>query len=182
MADFLFLAEAAHAAAEHGAEHATPTALGLTPGGWVAASMLAVFALMLYLKVPALIAGALDRKIDGIRAQLAEAAKLRTEAEALRAEYVEKIANAEKHAAAMIDHARIEADQIVAKAEADSAAMIARRKKMAEDKIAAAERGALDELRAMAATAAAAAARGLIANQHDAKADKMLVDGAIAGI
>ena len=46
----------------------------------------------------------------------------------------------------------------------------------------AAERGALDELRARAATAAAAAARGLIADQHDAKADRKLVDEAIAGI
>ena len=179
MADLQFLAEAAHGAA---AEHATPVALGLTPGGWVAASMLAVMALMLYLKVPALIGAALDKQIAGIRGQLDEAARLRAEAEALWAEYAKKIANAEAHAASMIDHARVEADQIVAKAEADSAAMIARRQKMAEDKIAAAERGALDELRAKAATVAAAAARGLIAETHDAKADKALVDGAISGI
>ncbi len=179
MADFSFLAEAAHESAGHAEE---PTALFLSPGGWVAASMLAVVALMIYLKVPSLVAGALDKKIDGIRAQLAEASRLRAEAEALRAEYAEKIANAESHAAAMIDHARIEADQIVAKAEADSAAMIARRQKMAEDKIAAAERGALEELRAKAATAAAAAARGLIAEQHGAAADGKLVDEAIARI
>ena len=38
-------AEAAHGAAEH---HEAPTAWLLTPGGWVAASMLFVFALMLW--------------------------------------------------------------------------------------------------------------------------------------
>lgn len=179
MADFTFLADAVHEAAEHAEP---PTALFLAPGGWVAASMLAVIALMTYLKVPALVASALDKKIDGIRSQLDEASRLRAEAEALRQEYAEKIANAEKHAAAMLDHARVEAEQIVAKAEADSAAMIVRRQKMAEDKIAAAERGVIDELRAKAASAAAAAARGLIADRHDAAADRKLVDEAIAGI
>ena len=60
--------------------------------------------------------------------------------------------------------------------------MIARREKMAEDKIGAAERGVVSELRAKAAEAAAAAAGALIAAKHDAKADKSLVDEAIAGI
>ena len=82
----------------------------------------------------------------------------------------------------MLAHARSEADAIVAKAAADTTALIARREKMAEDKIAAAERGAIAELRAKAATAAATAARGLIAANHDAKADKVLVDEAIAGL
>ena len=61
-------------------------------------------------------------------------------------------------------------------------ALIARRTRSAEDKIAAAERNAVAELRAHAADAAAQAARALIATGHDAKADKALVDEAIAGI
>lgn len=124
----------------------------------------------------------LDASIAEIRKQLDEAKALRAEAEALRGEYAAKIANAEKDAAEMLAHARSEADAIVAKAAADTTALIARREKMAEDKIAAAERGAIAELRAKAATAAATAARGLIAANHDAKADKVLVDEAIAGL
>ena len=58
----------------------------------------------------------------------------------------------------MIERARAEADGIVAKAEADAAALVERRTRMAEDKIAAAERAALDEVRAKAASAATAAA------------------------
>ena len=37
------------------AEHAEPTAFGLTPGGWVALAMLTVFAVMIWKKVPAAI-------------------------------------------------------------------------------------------------------------------------------
>jgi len=53
---------------------------------------------------------------------------------------------------------------------------------MAEAKIAGAERTALAEIRARAATAATDAAHQLIAERHDASADKPLVDQAIAGI
>ena len=175
-------ATVAHDAA-HDAGHAAPVAFGIVgPAAWVSLAMLAFIGILVWKKVPGLIAGGLDTKIAEIRKQLEEAKTLRAEAEALRKEYADKIANAEKDAAAMLDHAKVEAEQIVAKAEADSEAMIARRQKMAEDKIAAAERGAVDELRAKAANAAAAAARGLISEKHDAAADRKLVDEAISAI
>jgi F-type H+-transporting ATPase subunit b len=171
------------AAAEHGAEHAEPLALGLAPASWiVAASMTVLILVALYLGVPKMLTGALDTGIAEIRKQLDEAKALRAEAEALRKEYADKIANAEKDAAAMLEHAKHEAEAIVAKAEVDTTAVIARREKMAEDKIAAAERGAIAELRAKAAEAAATAARGLIAQNHGAAADKKLVDEAIGSI
>ena len=182
MSDFQGLALLAHAAAEGAAEHHGPVALGLSPVAWVALSMAVLIAIALYLKVPSMLTSGLDAGIADIKKQLDEARTLRAEAEALRAEYASKIANAEKDAAAMLDHARHEAEAIVAKAEADATAMIARREKMAADKIAAAERGAVDELRAKAAQAAAAAAGKLIASKHGADADKTLVDQAIAGI
>ncbi|MBO9603136.1 MAG: hypothetical protein J7496_11595 [Novosphingobium sp.] len=162
--------------------HAEPSALGLAPGGWVGLSMLAFLLILVWKKVPGMLVGGLDAKIAEIRQQLDEAKALRSAAEALRKEYADKIAGAEKDAAAMIEHARTEAEAIVAKAEADSAAVIERRKRMAEDKIAAAERAAIEDVRARAAGAAAQAARGLIVAGHDPKADKALVDQAIAGI
>jgi len=171
------------AAAEHGAEHAEPMAFGfITPGMWVAGAMTVLILVALFLGVPKMLTGALDTGISDIKKQLDEAKALRAEAEALRKEYADKIANAEKDAAAMLEHAKHEAEAIVAKAEADTTAVIARREKMAEDKIAAAERGAIAELRAKAAEAAATAARGLIAANHGAKADKKLVDEAIGSI
>ena len=183
MANALFLLAAA--AAEHGAhaaEPAEPSALGLAPGAWVALSMAVLIAVALFLKVPAMLTSGLDASIAEIRKQLDEAKALRAEAEALRKEYADKIAGAEKDAAAMLEHAGHEAKAIIAKAEADTTEVIARREKMAADKIEGAERAAVAELRLKAAQAATAAAGSLIAANHTAKADKALVDEAIAGI
>jgi F-type H+-transporting ATPase subunit b len=179
MADFSILAAAVEAAADHAEE---PTALWLTPGGWVAATMIALVVLAIYLKVPGMIGGMLDRKIGEIRHLLDEATKLRAEAEALKAELQAKLANAAKEAAALKASAEEEAKLLVAKARADAEALVARREKMAEEKIAAAERSAIAELRAKASDAAAVAARGLIVKNHSATADKALVDEAISSI
>jgi F-type H+-transporting ATPase subunit b len=186
MADTATHALAAQEATAHteAAGHHTPdpSALGFDATGWTAIAMLAVIGIMLWKKVPAVIAGALDKKIATIRAQLDEAAQLRAEAEAIKAEYQAKSAAAAKEAEAILAHANDEAAQIVAKAKDDATSLIERRGRMAEDKIAAAERAAIAEVRAKAADAATAAAATLIAERHDAAADKGLVDKAISGI
>ena len=133
--------------------HTEPSAFGITAAGFVALSMLVVVAIILWKRVPGMIAGMLDAKIATIRAQLDEASRLRAEAEAL-----------------------------LATAEVDAAELIARRGQMAEDKIGAAERSALEQVRATAADAAARAAATLIAERHDAGNDRALVDRAIAGL
>ena len=165
-------------AAEHEA-----TVLGIFgPGFFVALAMLVVFALAIWKKVPAAIGKALDANIALIRDQLAEAELLRKEADALKAEYQAKAEAADQEAAAMVERASHEAELIVAKAEQDAKVLVERRKALAEAKIAAEERAAIDELRATAAKAATAAAGKLIAERNDAKADKALVDQAIAGL
>lgn len=164
-------------------EHVEPELLGLAPFQWVSIAM-AVLLLIAFFgaKIHKVIGGGLDNKIAAIKANLDEAKQLRAEAEALRKEYADKIANAEKDAEAMLVNARNEADAIVTKAETDTAAMISRRQQMATDKIAAAERQALAELRAKAANASTAAAAALIAEKHDAAADQKLADEVIASI
>ncbi|MFL6745159.1 MAG: F0F1 ATP synthase subunit B [Sphingomicrobium sp.] len=172
-----------HAEVGHAApDAAEPTYLGLNPGGWVAVAMLAVFALLIWKKVPAAIGRALDSKIALIREQLAEAESLRKEAEALKAEYEKKAKGVDTDRAALIERARHEADEIVAKAKTDAQALIARRTRMAEDKIAAEERSAVEQLRAAATDAAAKAAARLIAEGHDATSDAKMVDQAIKEI
>jgi F-type H+-transporting ATPase subunit b len=167
-----------HATTEQ--EHVVPTALGIDPSGWVAWAMVAVFLIMLKMKVPAMVAGMLDQKIAGIKANLDAAEKLRTEAEALKAEYEGKLKAAAKDADAMKAAAEDEAKLIIAKAKDDATALIGRRAKTAEDKIAAAERGAIAEVRAKAASAATAAAAQLIAAHHDTQVDNALIDETIA--
>jgi F-type H+-transporting ATPase subunit b len=164
-----------------GAEH-EPTAFSLNPGGWVAFAVLIVFALLIWKKVPAAVGRALDSKIALIREQLAEAAALRKEAEALKSEYEAKAASADKDREALLERARHEATEIVAKAKTDAEALIERRTRMAEDKIAAEERAAVEQLRSAAADAAAKAAARIIADRHDAATDAKLVDQAIKEI
>jgi F-type H+-transporting ATPase subunit b len=165
--------------AETAGEHALPALLGLTPPMWIALAMIAVFAILIWQKVPAAIAKALDKKIDAIREQLAEAEALRKEAEELKAEYAAKAAAAESDAAAMVERARHEADGLIAKAREDADALVERRSKMAEEKISAEERAAVKQLRAAAAEAATRAAARLIADRVGAKADSALIDSTI---
>jgi F-type H+-transporting ATPase subunit b len=171
---------AAQADVPAGAYHADPTAFGLNATAWVALAMAVVFAILIWKKVPGAIGRALDRKIAAIRQQLDEAAQLRAEAEALKADYEARAASAGAEAEAMLERARTEATAIVAKAESDAAALMERRTRMAEEKIQAAERQAVDEVRAKAAAAAAAAARRLIRDRLDPAADKAMIDRTIA--
>lgn len=162
--------------------HPDPSALGLDGTAWVSLAMAFFIAILLFKKVPALIAATLDRQIAEIRRQLDDAKTLRAEAEALRDEYAHKVAGAEGETAAMLAQADREVTDIVRKAKADSATLIARRKKMADDRIAAAEHAAIADIRAKAADAAARAAATLLAARLDANADRALVDRTIMGL
>ena len=163
-------------------EEAEPTFLGLNPGGWIALAVIVVLAILVVKKVPAAIGRALDSKITLIRDQLAEAETLRKEAEALKAEYEAKSASADKDRETLLERAKHEAEEIVAKAKTDAESLIERRTRMAEDKIAAEERSAVEQLRSVAADAAAKAAARIIADRHDAATDAKLVDQAIKEI
>lgn len=171
----------AAAAAEHG-EHAEATAWGLNAGGWVAMAVIVVFVLAILAGAPKMVAGMLDERIAGIRKQLDEAKALRAEAEKLRDEYAKKAAEADVEAAALRVQAERQAEEIVDKAKADADALIERHKAIAAEKIASAERAAVEELRAKVATAAATAARELIADKHGEAADRKLADQIIGDL
>lgn len=162
--------------------HHEPTALGIAAPGFVALSMLVVVGILLWQKVPGMIARALDARIASIRSQLDEASQLRAEAEAQLAEATARNAASAGDAAAIVAHAEADAAALLAKAEADLTDLIARRRQMAEDHIAAAERGAIAEVRARAADAATRAAAAIISERHGADADRALVDRTIFGL
>ncbi len=164
------------------APHTDPRAVGMDATAWVSLAMAIFIAILLFKKVPALIGGVLDGRIAAIKAQLEEASQLRAEAEALKAEYEAKLAAAAGEAEAMRKHAEHEAETLLDDAKANAAALVIRRQKMAEDKIGAAERTAIAAIRAKAVNAATSAAATLIAEGHNAKADKALVDSAIKGL
>ncbi len=164
------------------APHTDPKAIGMDATAWVSLAMAVFIIILLVKKVPALIGGALDGRIAAIKSQLAEATKLRTEAEALKAEYEARLAAAAGEAEAIRKSAEHEAETLIADAQANATALVARRQKMAEDKIGAAERAAIAGIRAKAVNAATSAAATLIAQGHDAQADRQLVDTAIRSL
>ena len=166
-----------------GAHHPDPSLFGVLDATvWVSIAMAVFILILIWKKVPGLITRGLDGQIAAIRNRLDEAKQLRAEAEALRDEYAKKIAGAEAQAQAMLAHADEEAKAVLAKAESDAAELTARRAKMAEDKIAAAERAAIQAVRTKAAEAATRAAAAIIADKHDAGADKAQVDKTISGL
>ena len=184
MINLMFLlAEAAGAAAEHGAAQHGPQLLGLDAEGWVYAGVTIFFLVALFgAKAHRKVIGALDAQIAETRKSLDQAKAVRAEAEALLANAKAQQAAAAEDAKGIVAHAAHEAEAIIAKASSDAAELVLRREKMAQDKIQAAERAAVEGLRAKAAQAAAGAARDLITANHSAKADKALVDEAIAGL
>jgi F-type H+-transporting ATPase subunit b len=136
---------------------------------WVGIGTLIFFGILLYLKVPALITSALDARAAAIAKELDEAQRLRSEAEALLAEYKKKRAQAEGEAAAILTEAKAEAERYAAESRTALAAQIERRGRQAEEKIAQAEAQAVAEMRALAADRAIAAAETLLATRLDDK-------------
>ena len=155
------------------------TWLGLNAEGYIAIAFLIFVGLLLYVKVPKMVAAALDARAAKVRDDLAEARRLRAEAEALLAGYRAKAATASHDAEHILATARAEAATIVADAHAGADAVIARRTTMAETKIAAAERAAESGVRAHAVDLATVAARHIIAAHDDPALTARLTAAAI---
>ena len=136
---------------------------------WVGIGTLLFLGILLWQKVPALIANALDARAAAIAKELEEAQRLRTEAEALLVEYKKKRTEAESEAAAILSEAKGEAERFAAESRAAIEAQIERRSRQAEEKIAQAEAQAVAEMRALAADRAIAAAETLLAARLDDK-------------
>lgn len=153
-----------------------------TPDFWVLVSFVGFVALVVYLKVPGRIAGALDDRAVRIKKELDEAQKLREEAQGLLAAYQRKRRDAEAEASEIIDQAKAEAERLKLEAQEQLQEMIQRRQKQAELKISQAEEQALADVRAAAADAALAAAEQIIARKLTGKAATDLTAQSIAQV
>lgn len=149
---------------------------------WVFICMLAFLGILVYLKVPGMIIGALDRRSEKIRADLENARRLREEAQALLADYQRKFSGAEEEAQAIIDQARREAEVMAEDAKARMEDYVARRTKAVEQRIAQAEAAAISQVKARAVDVAAAAAARIVAEKSEGKIGDRLVDEAIKGL
>jgi len=109
------------------------------PEFWVGIGTLIFLAIVIWKKVPALVANSLDARAAAISKELEDARRLRAEGEALLAEYQKKRAAAEQEAGAIVAEARAEAERYAAESRIAIRAQIERRGKQAEQKIAQAE-------------------------------------------
>ncbi len=126
------------------------------------------------------VAKQLDNRSAKIKAELDEAVRLREEAQGLLAGYQRQQRDAVQEAAAIVEHAKTEAEQMAAQAEADLEASLARRADLAVAKIDQAEVQALQDVREVAIEVATEAARRLITENLDEARAGELVDRSIA--
>jgi F-type H+-transporting ATPase subunit b len=148
------------------------------PEFWVAFAFVIFVGVLVKFGVPKMALSALDARSDRIKQALDEAHRLRSEAQAVLAQFQQKRAEAEKEAQAIIVNARVEAERLAGEAKGKVEEFIARRTKMAESKIAQAEAQALADVRAAAADAAVAAAeKVLVQTTHGAAAETLIAKG-----
>lgn len=142
-------------------------------------AFLVFIGVLLRFKVPALIAGMLDKRADGIRDDLEEARRLREEAQEVYASYERRQREVQGQADEIVANAKRESEAQAAKAKDDLKASIERRLKAAEDQIASAESDAVRAVRDQAVQTAIAAATQLLGDQVRAGQRSAGIDDAI---
>ncbi len=139
-------------------------------------------ALLVYLKVPGLLSGMLDKRAEGIKSELDEAKALREEAQTILASYERKQKEVQEQADRIVEAAKVEAQNAAAEAKEDLKASIKRRLAAAEDQIVSAQASAVKEVRDSAITVAVAAANDVIADKMTAASGNALIDDAIKDV
>lgn len=135
-------------------------------------------AIVVYFKAPQMVTGMLDKRAEGIRAQLDEAREAREEAQKLLASYERKTAESRREADEIVERARKDAKRAAEQAQIDLKDSIARKLKAAEDRIGQVEAAATREVKNAAASAAVAAASEVLGQKLDGdKADSLIDDG-----
>lgn len=145
-------------------------------------AFLVFIGVLIYYKVPAMVAGMLDKRADGIKAELDEARSLREEAQTILASYERKHKEVAVQAEHIIEHAKKEATEAAEAAKVELKASIARRIAAAEDQIKSAETAAVKEVQNTAVTVAIGAAKDLIAAKMTATDGNKLIEDAIKDV
>jgi F-type H+-transporting ATPase subunit b len=152
------------------------------PTFWTGVAFVLFFAVLGYYGVHRSAAAALDKRSGRIADELAEAQRLRAEAQALLAEFEQKRKAAEQEAAAIVTAAREEAERLAVDAQARVADFVTRRTAAAETKIAQAEAQAMAEVRAAAADAAVRASEHVLRDQLSGGAGEELLSRSVSEV
>ena len=145
---------------------------------WATVALFIFLGILVYMGLPKAVIRLLDARIKKIEDDLAEAARLRTEAEALLVQYEQKRSAAESEAAGIVTAAQEQARRLTEEANASLQDLITRRTRAVEEKISQAEAQALAEVRSRSADLAIEAARVLLTRQMPEKGGA-IIDNAI---
>lgn len=149
---------------------------------WAQVALVIFLGIVIYLKVPGMIAKSLDARGAKIAAELESARQLREEAQALLAEYQKKRKEAEAEAAEIVAAAKREAEMLAEEAKQKTADYVARRTALSEQKIKQAEHEAVTAVRSAAVDLAVAAAEKLMASKLDENTSNGLFDKAVSEV
>ena len=149
---------------------------------WATIALLIFLGIAVYIKVPSMMSKSLDERSGRIQNELDEAKRLREEAQALLVEYQKKRKEAEQEAVAIVEAAKHEAAVLAEEAHKRTEDYVARRAVVAEQKIGQAEREAIAEVRSNAVDLAIEAARKVLGDKVDAKADGDLFKASLADV
>lgn len=152
------------------------------PTFWVATAFVAFIGLLIYLKLPGKIGGALDERAEKIKADIEEAEKLREEAQKLLADYQKKQRDAQKEAENIVTAAKEEAERLAKQGEQRLKDSLARREKQAMDRLAQAEATALEQVKSHTVDVAMAATRQVLADSIKGGKAEALIDDAISAL
>ncbi|CAM4207925.1 F0F1 ATP synthase subunit B [Palleronia rufa] len=148
----------------------------------VALAFLIFLAVLVYYKIPRTLMGMLDKRAEGIKADLAEARELREEAQTLLASYERKQKEVQSQADRIVASAREDAEAHAEKAREDLQRSVERRVQAAREQIAQAEDDAKRRVRNRAVEVAVAAARDVLRTQMDGARQDRLLDSSIATV
>lgn len=147
---------------------------------FAAAGFVVFVALMIDYGMHKKITASLDKRAARIAAELKEAERLRSEAEALLASFENRRAEAQAEAEAVVAQAHAEAERIADEAHARITEFLQRRTKQAEEKIGLAEAQAAADVRAAAAEAAIMAAEAVLRGEAQGAFGAELITKSIA--
>ena len=146
---------------------------------WVAVAFLLFIGLIVWLKVPAMIAKSLDQRSARIENELDEARNLKEDAKAVLAQIQRKHHEAKAEAEAMIEQSKEEAKLFAKDAEKELKTYFDRQERTLGEKISQAEADAVKEVQMAAVGVAIRAAHQILREELTGEAKHKLTDKAI---
>lgn len=153
----------------------------MDPRIWITIAF-AAFLLLVYRPIGRLASKALDKRSNAIAHELAEAVRLREEAQATLAAYQEKHRQISAEAEEILRHARESAEQLQKEAQEDVKRAVESRIAQADEKIAREEQKAIQDVQKQVVEVAIEAARSVIVDNYQTEADDRLITLAVKDI